>query len=131
MLRDGCPFYMVKLVDAVKNYHNNRKNIIIDVEDGIELVWVIVWHKQNECTAVPTLIHECESNGYICVVGEVTDYYGVHEIVAFDVHPVSSGNEVTCHFLEVAYSFEKMIKYAEDEMLRAINLKKLICKQIN
>ncbi len=57
---------------------------------------------------------------YIRVIGEVEDYYGVHEIIAFDVRPVSSGNEVTYHFLEVTYSFEKRSEYAEDEMLRAV-----------
>ncbi len=46
----------------------------------------------------------------------------MHKIVAFDVQPVSSGNEVTHHFLEVAYSFEKRLEYAEDEMLRAVSL---------
>jgi hypothetical protein len=56
------------------------------------------------------------------VIGEVKDYYGVHEIIAFDVQPVSSGNEVTHHFLEVAYSFEKRLEFAEDEMLRAVPL---------
>jgi hypothetical protein len=69
------------------------------------------------------LIHECNGYGYICVIGEVTDYYGVHEIMAFDVCPVSSGNEVTYHFLEVAYSFEKTIECAEHEMSRAVSLK--------
>ncbi len=64
-------------------------------------------------------------------IGEVEDYYGVHEIVAFNVRPVSSGNEVTHHFLEVAYLFEKTLEYAEDEMLRAVFLKKLICKSLN
>ncbi len=59
---------------------------------------------------------------YIRVIGEVGDYYGVHEIIAFDVRPVSSGNKVTPHFLEVAYSFEKTLEYAEDEMLRAVLL---------
>ncbi len=68
------------------------------------------------------MIHECNSNHYIRVIGEVEDYYGVHEIIAFDVRPVNSGNEVTHHFLEVAYSFEKMLEYAEDEMLRAVLL---------
>ncbi len=65
------------------------------------------------------MIYECNSTCYIPVIGEVEDYYGVHEIIAFDVLPVSSGNEVTHHFLEVAYSFEKTLEYAEDEMLRA------------
>jgi hypothetical protein len=31
------------------------------------------------------MIHKCNSNCYICVIGEVEDYYGVHEIIAFDV----------------------------------------------
>jgi hypothetical protein len=68
------------------------------------------------------MIHECNSNHYICVIGEVKDYYGVHEIIAFDVRPVSSGNEVKYHFLEVAYSFEKRLEYAEDDMFRAVPL---------
>jgi hypothetical protein len=68
------------------------------------------------------LIDECNSNCYICVTGEVKDCYGVHEIIALDFRPVSSGNEVTHHFLEVAYSFEKRWEYADDEMLRAVPL---------
>jgi hypothetical protein len=68
------------------------------------------------------LIDECNSNHYICVIGEVEDYYGVHEIIAFNVRPVSSGNKVTHHFLEVAYSFEKRWENAEDEMLRVVPL---------
>jgi hypothetical protein len=67
------------------------------------------------------LIDKCNSNRYIRVIGEVEDYYGVHKIIAFDVQPVSSGNEVTHHFLKVAYSFEKRLEYAEDEMLRAVS----------
>ncbi len=92
------------------------------MEDGTGLVQVILWRKEKECTAQIWLIHECNSNDYICVIGEVEDYYGVHKIIAFGVRPVSSGNEVTHHFLEVAYSFEKRLEYAEDEMLRAVSL---------
>ncbi len=68
------------------------------------------------------MIHKCNSNHYIHVIGEVQDYYGVHEIIAFDVRPVSSGNKVTHHFLEVAYSFEKTLEYAKDKMLIAVLL---------
>ncbi len=113
---------MVKLVGAVRNFHVNIKSVQIDVEDGTGLVWVILWRKEKECIAQRRLIDECNSNCYICVIGEVEDYYGVHKIIAFDVRPVSSGNEVTHHFLEVAYSFEKRLEYAEDEMLRAVPL---------
>jgi hypothetical protein len=68
------------------------------------------------------LIDKCNSNHYIHVIGEVEDYYGVHKMIAFDVRPVSSGNKVTYHFLEVAYSFENRWEYAEDEMLRDVPL---------
>ncbi len=101
------------------------------MEDDTGLVQVILWRKEKGCTAQSRLIHECNSNRFICVIGEVEDYYGVHEIIAFDVRPVSSGNEVTHHFLEVAYSFEKRLENAEDEMLRAVSLVKFTCKSLN
>jgi hypothetical protein len=122
VLKDGRPLHMVKLVGAVRNFRVNIKHVQIDVEDGMGLVQVILWRKQKECTEQHQMIHECNSNCYICVIGEVEDYYGVHEIIAFNVRPVSSGNEFTHHFLEVAYSFEKRLEYAEDEMLRAVPL---------
>ncbi len=113
---------MVKLVGTDRNFLVNIKHIQINVEDGTGLVRVILWRKEKECTAQHCLIDECNSKRYICIIREVKDYYGAHEIIAFDVRPVSSGNEVTHHFLEVAYSFEKRLEYAEDEMLRAVPL---------
>ncbi len=113
---------MIKLVGAVRNFKENIKHIQIDVKDGTGLVRVILWRKEKECTAQHQMIYECNSDCYIRVIGEVEDYYGVHKIIAFDVRPVSSGNKVTHHFLEVAYSFKKMLEYAEDEMLRAVLL---------
>ena len=121
VLKDGQLLHMVKFVGAVRNFSVNTKYVQIDVEDGTGLVRVILWKEERECTAQRCLIHECNSNCYIYVIGEVEDYYGVHKIIAFDVWPVSSGNEVTHHFLEVAYSFEKSLEYAEDETLRAVS----------
>jgi hypothetical protein len=119
--KDGQALHMVKLVGAVRNFCVNIKHVQINVEDGTGLVQVILWRKEKECTAQHCLIDECKSNHYICIIGEVEDYYGAHEIIAFGVRQVSSGNEVTHHFLEVAYSFEKRLEYAEDEMLRAVS----------
>ncbi len=113
---------MVKLIGVVRNFRVYTKYVQIDVEDGTGLVWVILWRKEKECTAQRKCIHKCNGNHYICVIGEVKDYYGVHKIIAIDVRPVSSGNEITHHFLEVAYSFEKSFEYVEDETLRAVPL---------
>ncbi len=85
VLKDGQPLHMVKLVGAVRNLCENIKHVQIDVEDGTGLVRVILWRKEKECMAQSQMIHECNSNWFICVIGEVEDYYGVHEIIAFDV----------------------------------------------
>jgi replication factor A2 len=105
VLKDGRLLHMVKLVSAVRNFLGNIKHVQIDVEDGTGLVRVILWRGKKECMAQRCLIDKCNSNRYIHVIGEVKDYYGVHKKIAFDVRPVSSGNEVTHHLLEVAYSF--------------------------
>ncbi len=122
VLKDGQPLHMVKLVGAVRNFHVHLKHVQIDLEDGTGLVRVIFWWKQKECTARRHLISECNSNPYIRVIGEVEYYYGVNEIIAFNVRPVNSGNEVKHHFLEVAYSYEKRLECVEDEMMKSILL---------
>ncbi len=57
------------------------KYVQINVEDGTGLVRVILWREEKECMAQCCLIHECNSNFYICVIREVEDYYGVHRII--------------------------------------------------
>ncbi len=84
VLKDGQPLHMVKFVGAVTNFSVNTQYVQNDVEDGIGLVQVILWKKERERTAQRCLIHKCNSNCYIHVIGEVEDYYGVHEIIAFD-----------------------------------------------
>jgi hypothetical protein len=76
---------MVKFVGAVRKFHVYTKYVQIDVEDGSGLVRVILWRKEKECTAQCRLFHKCNGNGYIHVIGEVEDYYGVNEIIAFNV----------------------------------------------
>jgi replication factor A2 len=120
VLKDGRPLHMVKLVGVVRNFCVHDKQVQVDLDEGTGLLRVIFWQKQKECTAQSHLIDECNSNRYIRVIGEVADYYGVHEIIAFDIRPVSSGNEVTHHFLEIAYSYEKRLESVEDEMMKSV-----------
>jgi hypothetical protein len=46
VLKDGRPLHMVKFVGAVRNYSENIKNVIINVEDGMGLVQIILWREQ-------------------------------------------------------------------------------------
>jgi hypothetical protein len=85
VLKDGQPLHMVNIVDAVRNFRVNIKHIQIDVEDGTGLVQVILLRKEKECMAQCCLIDKCNSKRYICVIGEVKDYYGGHQLIAFNV----------------------------------------------
>ncbi len=85
VFKDSQPLHKVKFVGAVRNFSMHIKNVMIDVEDGTRLVRVILWRKENECTAERWSIHKCNGNGYICAIGEVKDYCSVHKIIAFDV----------------------------------------------
>ncbi len=85
VLKDGRPLHMVKLVGAVINFRVHDKHVQIDLEDGTGLLQVVFWRKHKECTAQRHLIDECNGNCYICVIGGVADYYGVHEIIAFHI----------------------------------------------
>jgi hypothetical protein len=85
VLKDSQPLHMVKLVGAIRNFCMYVKHVQINLEDGIGLVRVIFWQKQKDCMAQRHLIDKCNGNCYIRVIGEVADYYGVHEIIAFDI----------------------------------------------
>ena len=85
VLKDGRPLHMVKLVGAVRNFCVHDKHVQINLKDGTGLLRIIVWRKQKECTAQRHLIDKCNGNRYIRVIGEVADYYGVHEIIAFNI----------------------------------------------
>jgi hypothetical protein len=76
---------MVKSVGVVRDFSVNTKYVKIDVEEGTGLVRVTLRKKEKECTAQRWLIDKCDGNHYICVIGEAEYYYGVNEIIAFNV----------------------------------------------
>ena len=76
---------MVKLVGVVRNFRVHDKHVQIDLEDGTGLLRVIFLRIQKECTAQRHLIDKCNGNRCIPVIGEVEYYYGVHEIIAFNI----------------------------------------------
>ena len=85
ILKGGRLLHMGKLVGVVRNFRVHDKHVQINLEDGTGLVRVIFWQKQKEFMAQHCLIDECKGNHYIRVIGEVVDYYEVHEIIAFDI----------------------------------------------
>ncbi len=82
-----------------------------------------------------SLCRNCRGNEYIHVIGTVQDDFGIREIIALDVCPVLSGNELTYHLLEVAYSFDIVIHNTQDDKLddklKAVDLEKIVHEEQN
>ena len=134
-LKDGRLLHLVKLVGAVTFYHEYTDNITIDVEDGTGTMRAVLKRNQMECSMALSLCRNCRGNGYIRVIGTVQDVFGIQEIIALDVCPVLSGNELTYHLLEVAYSFDKVIHDTQDDKLddklKAVDLEKIVREERN
>ena len=115
-LKDGRPLHMVKLVCAVRSSEERSTNVFIDVEDGTGLTQVKVWvNEGDECSAIAQLRNAAgREHTYIRVIGQIRDFDGQRQIVANDIRPVSTGNELTHHLLEVAHSYEKYRKMQND-----------------
>ena len=133
VLKDGRSLYLVKVVGAVVHYHEYWNNDVIGIEDGSGKIRVVLAHCQNlECSGVKELYRKCAINTYVRVIGMVKDDFNLRTIVASDVRPVSTGNELTYHSLEVAYSADKVISRQMeeklDEELMAVDLNHVICK---
>ncbi len=60
----------------------------------------------------------------------VADDFNIRTIITSDVWPVSSGNEITYHLLEVAYSADKVMKKQIEEKfdaeLMAVDLDQIV-----
>ena len=115
-LKDGRPVHMVKFVAAVRTCEERSTNFFIDVEDGTGMTSVKVWvNEGDECSAISKFRQEAGAeHQYIRIIGQIRDFDGNRQIVANDVRRVTSGNEMTYHYLEVANSYEKGLKMRSD-----------------
>ena len=107
-LEDDRKLYHIKLVGAVREVEETSTNTVYTIEDGTGLVKIKQWIDETDCSAVQEMREAAkQDNIYVKVVGQVKMYNGSKQILASSVRPLSTGNELAHHFLEVVYSGEK------------------------
>jgi hypothetical protein len=108
LLPDGRSVSMVKIIGAVRSFNEQSTHVVYQLEDGTGLMDIKQWVDDNDCTAVLEIRKETlKDNIYLKAIGQIKDYDGKKILVANMVRPLTTGNELTHHFLEVAYSSEK------------------------
>jgi len=117
-LKDGRTLYMVKIVGCVRNFEQKSTNLAIEIEDGTGMMEVKTWMNEgDDCSAVANLRQECcQDYVFIKAIGQVKEFDGKRHIQATDIRLLGTKNELTYHFLEVAYSFDKYQKKKESGM---------------
>jgi replication factor A2 len=107
-LPDGRNIATVQLVGAVRAVNDQSTNVLYQLEDGTGLLDVKEWLNDNDCTASAEIRKETlHENIYLKVVGQIKDYEGKKMLVASSVRPLSTGNELAHHMLQVVHSAEK------------------------
>ncbi len=104
----------------------------MEIEDGTGRMRVVLPRPScTECSGAVELRHKCTINSYVRVIGMVADDFNIRTIIASDVRPVSSGNEIAYHLLEVAYWFDKVMKKQIEEKfdaeLMAVDFNQIKC----
>jgi replication factor A2 len=108
-LSDGRKVYHIKLVGAVRSYVDQSTNCLYEIEDGTGLLEVKQWTDANaECSALTELREQTQrENIYVRIVGTIQEYNGKKTVLADSVRPLTTGNELTHHILDVVYAGER------------------------
>lgn len=108
-LPDGRVLHRVRLVAAVRSFEDMSTNIEYEVEDGTGAIKVKEWlddHKENAKT-VEIREQTKREHVYVKITGQLKDYNGNKQVVADSIRPLTSGNELSHHMLEVVYIEQK------------------------
>eukprot|EP00977_Amphora_coffeiformis_P009700 scaffold2232_cov170-Amphora_coffeaeformis.AAC.2 len=108
-LQDGRFLHRVRFVAAVRNFEDMSTNILYEVEDGTGMIEVQQWlddQKENAKTAEMRELTKKE-HVYLKITGQLKDYNGKKKVVADGIRPLTTGNELAHHMLEVVYVEQK------------------------
>jgi hypothetical protein len=113
------------------HFHKFQDTFIMEIEDGTGRMQVVLPRPPcSECSDAVELRRKCTTNSYVCVISMVADDFNIRTIIASDVRHVSSGNKITYHLLEVAYSADKVMKKQMEEKfdaeLMAVDLDQIV-----
>lgn len=109
VLPDGREITTIKLIGAIRTFNEDSTNMTFDIEDGTGLIEVKQYVDEGVDNKYVREMRAQTSQEhiYVKIFGKINSYGGKKKITAFSVRTLTSENELTHHFLEVAYSYSK------------------------
>lgn len=106
-LEDGRSPHQFKIVAAVREVTKTSTAYNYTVEDGTGCIDVKDWADENNLAVSQMREEAATEHQYIRIIGQLKEYEGNVHMQAYSVRKVSTGNELTHHFLEVVNEAEK------------------------
>jgi replication factor A2 len=108
-LEDGRKIHLVSFVGAILKYEEYQTNVMYTIEDGTGIIMV----KQNvdlhDSADKLKMRQICMTKQlYVTIVALPTIYDGKIQLIVESIRPIKSGNELSCHLLDVVYVGEKI-----------------------
>jgi replication factor A2 len=107
VLPDGREPHQIKLVAAITNVQDGSTSYSYTVEDGTGTMDVKEWIDEGNIEVSRMRQEAAKEHQYVRIIGKLEEYDGKPQIVALRVRKLTSGNEMTHHFLEVVYEAER------------------------
>jgi replication factor A2 len=110
VLPDGRKVHHVAFVGAIKVVIQEATYIEYVIEDGTGSINVREWvNQETDCAAKLDMRKICVVDIYVKVVALPKVYSENVLLIAESIRPITSGNELNCHLLDVVYAGEKYI----------------------
>lgn len=110
-LSDGRELDQIKIIAAVTKITPTSTAYTYEIEDGTGSIEVKEWVDANDSLMKVQMREEAaKEHQYVRIIGKTQMYDDTLQVVAYMVRKVSSGNELTHHFLEVVESSLKFQK---------------------
>eukprot|EP00466_Bigelowiella_natans_P009008 jgi/Bigna1/48084/estExt_Genewise1.C_220046 len=97
----------VKLVGMILSVDVQAANTNYTIDDGSAQIEVRIYTNDDNQL---DLNSGCREDVYVKVVGNLRDIGGNRMVVAFQVHPIKSFNDITLHHLDVIHTHLKNVK---------------------
>lgn len=109
VLPDGREITTIKLIGAIRTVSEDSTNMTFEIEDGTGLIEVKQYVDEGVDNKYVREMRTQTSKEhiYVKIFGKINSYGGKKKLTAFSVRSLTSENELTHHFLEVAYSYSK------------------------
>lgn len=108
-LADGRPVHHVRVVAVPREINDTSTSVHYIIEDGTGMISAKQWTDENAPNSAKTAQQETTkhmAHQYLDIVGEIKVFDGAKSIVAQSVAPLTTGNQITHHMLQVVYSAE-------------------------